>query len=46
MEAGSEGVGLREGPRMSSKDVDGWDRLSSIRVGWGVGVAEADERKA
>jgi hypothetical protein len=46
VEAGSEGVGLREGPRMSSTDVDGWDGFSSIRVGWGVGVAEADERKA
>jgi hypothetical protein len=46
VEAGSEGVGLREGPRISSMDVDGWDTFLSIRVGWGVGVAEADERKA
>jgi hypothetical protein len=45
VEAGSEGVGLREGPRMSSRDVDVGTVLSS-RVGWGVGVAEADERKA
>jgi hypothetical protein len=45
IEAGSEGVGLREGPRMSSRDVDVGTVLSS-RVGWGVGVAEADERKA
>jgi hypothetical protein len=45
IEAGSEGVGLREGPRMSSRDVDVGTVLSS-RVGWGVGVEEVDERKA
>jgi hypothetical protein len=45
VEAGSEGVGLREGPSMSSKDLD-VGTFSSSRVGWGVGVAEADERKA
>jgi hypothetical protein len=44
-EAGSEGVGLREGPRMSSRDLD-VGTSSSSSVGWGVGVAEADERKA
>jgi hypothetical protein len=37
-EAGSEGVGLREGPRMSSMDLDGWGTFSSSRVGLGVGV--------
>jgi hypothetical protein len=43
-EAGSEGVGLREGPRMSSMDLDGWDTFSSNRVDWDVGVAETDDR--
>jgi hypothetical protein len=45
-DACSEGVGLREGPRMSYTDMGGWDTFSSSRVDWGVGVPEADERKA
>jgi hypothetical protein len=45
VEAGSEGVGLREGPSMSSRRLDVGTFLSRS-VGWGVGVAEADERKA
>jgi hypothetical protein len=45
-DACSEGVGLREGPRISQTDLDGWDTFSSSRVDWGVGVAETEERKA
>jgi hypothetical protein len=45
-DACSEGVGLREGPRMSYTDLGRWGTFSSSRAAWGVGVAETDERKA